>query len=212
MSHNNHKLCFHRDNTILETIERFGVLDTKQIAALITPHLKYGYKVVQRRMLALYKAGRVRRYAPAKNLPYVYYIDRKPKQIEHKIAVIWGYIYVARHLLRKYEHIAGIKFEDDYGVLRADGFLTVRNDFTGKLRFYFVEADLSNNPFDKVQKYNTLYQNGCYITKDWYAEASRFPAILVLTHRVGAVQRKAEVENRNNLEFIVFSLDYDIDK
>lgn len=206
---NNQKKCFLRDNTIIEYIDYFGVLNTKQIYALVALHQTSGYRIVQRRMKSLVKRKKVK---VIKDSPYVYYIDKKLKFVEHRIMTNWGYIFIKLYLLDKFEQIVGFSVEDDYGILRSDGFVTIKNPFTNKYRFIFIETDLSNNAFDKIKKYNQLYANELYITKDWYKIADRFPEVLILTHRITTVKNKIIVENKYGLEFKVYDIKEVLDK
>lgn len=209
LSLNNQKKCFLRDNTIIEYIDYFGVLNTKQIYALVALHQTSGYRIVQRRMKSLVKRKKVK---VIKDSPYVYYIDKKLKFVEHRIMTNWGYIFIKLYLLDKFEQIVGFSVEDDYGILRSDGFVTIKNPFTNKYRFIFIETDLSNNAFDKIKKYNQLYANELYTTKDWYKIADRFPEVLILTHRITTVKNKIIVENKYGLEFKVYDIKEVLDK
>ena len=206
---NNQKKCFLRDNIIMEYIDYFGVLNTKQIYTLVALHQTSGYRIVQRRMKSLVKRKKVK---VIKDSPYVYYIDKKLKFVEHRIMTNWGYIFIKLYLLDKFEQIVGFSVEDDYGILRSDGFVTIKNPFTNKYRFIFIETDLSNNTFDKIKKYNQLYANELYTTKDWYKIADRFPEVLILTHRITTVKNKIIVENKYGLEFKVYDIKEVLDK
>ena len=206
---NNQKKCFLRDNNIIEYIDYFVVLNTKQIYALVALHQTSGYRIVQRRMKSLVKRKKVK---VIKDSPYVYYIDKKLKFVEHRIMTNWGYIFIKLYLLDKFEQIVGFSVEDDYGILRSDGFVTIKNPFTNKYRFIFIETDLSNNAFDKIKKYNQLYANELYTTKDWYKIADRFPEVLILTHRITTVKNKIIVENKYGLEFKVYDIKEVLDK
>ncbi|MFA7203724.1 MAG: hypothetical protein WC188_08475, partial [Candidatus Caldatribacteriota bacterium] len=73
-------------------------------------------------------------------------------------------------------------------------------------------TDLSNNAFDKIKKYNQLYANELYTTKDWYKIADRFPEVLILTHRITTVKNKIIVENKYGLEFKVYDIKEVLDK
>jgi hypothetical protein len=184
-------------------------LNTKQIYALVALHQTSGYRIVQRRMKSLVKRKKVK---VIKDSPYVYYIDKKLKFVEHRIMTNWGYIFIKLYLLDKFEQIVGFSVEDDYGILRSDGFVTIKNPFTNKYRFIFIETDLSNNTFDKIKKYNQLYVNELYTTKDWYKIADRFPEVLILTHRITTVKNKIIVENKYGLEFKVYDIKEVLDK
>ena len=77
--------------------------------------------------------------------------------------------------------------------------------------FMFIEADLSNNEFDKVQKYNEYYkeyykEKNLHEETDWYELASGFPRIVVLTHRRKLVEGKINKDNEYGLEFEVLDL------
>ncbi len=144
--------------------------------------------------------------------PYIYYTkwDKSFIQVQHRIATVWGYIYIFLLCLKPYEKIVKFTYEDNYDILRSDGFIGIKNVFTKKYRFMFIEADISNNKFDKIKKYNLLYSQQKKYLHDtntwWLSLTNKFPTILILTHRPKLVNNKLATENINNLKFKV--IDY----
>jgi hypothetical protein len=158
-------------------------------------------------MPKLLTKNRVKLIKISKDQPYIYYTETKPKQLEHKIMTNWAYIYTKYNLLKQYEQIVDFSTKEDYGFLKPDGFITIKNMFTNKYKFIFIETDLSNNNFDKIVKYNKLYSEKRYVTKSWHNIASGFPLILIITHRRKLVKNKIIIDNNKNLEFKVVDLD-----
>src|SRR5690554_6929799 len=111
---NNQQICYYRDNTIIELLSTFGVLNTKQLHYLVTyNNKKNGYKIIQRRMSKLVKQKKVK--ANKNYKPYIYYTkwDKSFIQVQHRIATVWGYIYISLLCLKPYEKIVKFTYEDN---------------------------------------------------------------------------------------------------
>ncbi len=163
------------------------------------------------------KGGRLKRFRPTIEEPYIYYAaaSQKKAQYEHQVAVNWVYIWFMR-TLQSWEKLYRFDYAQNYGVLECDGFVTKRNTWTGEHWFYFVEVEVANHsPFDKVAKYNRLYEEEKYIDWWWAPLASGFPKILIvcaehkrmLEAKRAVDQDKAQRGDEEGLEFVVRSLD-----
>lgn len=206
---NNHQKGFRRVRDIVEAVERHGVLDAEQIECLIYRGVKSGQRQAQRKLKKLHDANRLRRDRLAVDEPYHYYVA-KMQQARHRLATNWIYLWMQGNL-KNWEQLHSWEYEPDYKILRADAMAAVKNKVTGKFLFYFIEADLSHNPFDKVKKYNDLYASERYAGSWWVRLADRFPAIIVATEvesRLKTIQRAIDEENVHGLEFRTHLLDH----
>lgn len=204
-----HAKGYYRDNAILTAIERHLVLDTDQIRSMFFNDIKNGRRIAQRRLQSLYEHKRVNRGRDSMYTPCYYYMGKKINQVEHTLAVNWIYVWF-KSQLKSWEQVTKFDREIDYKILRADGFLGIKNTISNKHKFYFIEADISENPFDKVQKYNILYESGKYLGLHWAKLTDRFPAIQIVTYsisRLKDIHKYIDQENHNGLEFKVMTFD-----
>lgn len=204
----NHQKGYFRDSNILRAVQSYEMLDTEQIRLLYFLGLKYGRRIAQKRLLSLCKRGRLKRGRESMDHPYYYYIGKRCLQIEHKLGTNWVRLWI-EHRLKSWESIHSFEYEQDYGILRADGLVAIKNKMTGAFRFCFVEFDnaMSGNQFDKVEKYNRLFEKQPVAW--WVKLTDRFPAIIVVTTslaRVQVIREKIKQENVNGLEFHVYEL------
>ncbi|WP_051534132.1 replication-relaxation family protein [Desulfitibacter alkalitolerans] len=201
----NHKKGYLRDRRILEAINKHGVLDTDQIEVLFFNGIKNSKRIAQKRLLKLYETKKIKRGRDIPGAPFYYYSGKKSDQLDHLLSVNWVYIWTMANL-RSWEQLLSFEYEQDYRILRCDCFVGISNAVTKENKFYFVEVDLGSNPFDKVSKYNNLYQSGEYSGAWWVPKTNRFPAILVVTNsknRKTNIEELIKKENTNNLEFNV---------
>jgi hypothetical protein len=144
------------------------------------------------------------------NEPYFYYTNKRPGQIHHALGVSWAYTWFMLSL-NSWEKFHSFEREIKlYKILRPDGFVAIRNVFTNEFRFCFIELDIaeSGNPFKKVELYNSLYSSEGYISSWWAPLTKRFPTIIIITTgSVNKINEKIKNENKNGLEFKVYSLD-----
>jgi hypothetical protein len=173
-----------------------GALDLYQIKHLYFPSIR----TARRRMEILAKKKGVNRVRPSIDLPYHYWVGRKPGQLEHRIGTNYARLYLDEGL-KSWETKHSWEYEPQYyDILRPDGFMAIKNTTTNKLKCLFVEFDRCFDPFDKVQKYNELYANGGFVGAWWAKLVDRFPAILVVSEDVGRAQKQLK-NNKHNLEF-----------
>jgi hypothetical protein len=197
---------------VLETIQKFGCLTREQVELMHFAKIKNSTIVCQRRLKALYDKRKLtgldrERYSISE--PYIYWVGKRPKQVEHVLGVNWALLWLLTKRT-KWEKIAKIEREDKYSMLRSDGFFIKKNNVTGACVMYYIEFDnaRSGNDFNKVKLYNELYDSNEWTKKWWARYATGFPSVLVVTNgRTERISERIERENRNGLEFIVKSLD-----
>lgn len=197
-----------RDKLILQAIEKCHVLDTEQIWAIFFNQMKYGQRKAQERLQKLYERGCLKRDR-IRQEPFFYYIEKRPGQPAHQLGVNWIKIWL-QHKCRSWEKIHSFSYEQDYKILRTDGFAAIKNIVNGNLKFYFIEMDRGTNTFDKVQKYCDLYENEKYQGWWWVALTERFPPVLVVTtslSRKESIEQLITEKNIAGLEFQVSLLD-----
>ena len=197
-----------RDKKIVQAVEEWTVLDADQIRCMFFSGMAYGKRKTQERLLSLYRAERLQRGRQG-DKPYYYYLGDKPGMVKHQLAVNWVRLWLQTSL-PSWEKIHSWSYEQDYKTLRCDSFVSIKNTMTGKFRFMFIELDRGTNAFDKIEKYNKLYESGKYDTWWWVKLTERFPAIQVVTvspARYRLIQGKIEAENKSGLEFKVSLLD-----
>lgn len=197
---------YSRDKRILQEIEERGALSTEQVAVSMFKG-KEALKKCQQRLKKLSDNKRVKRVKV--NNGFVYFVDKKPGQMEHLLGINWVYIWLKK-TMNKWEQWWYWQYEMVYPNLRCDGFAGIKNTFTGETKFYFVELDRSNNLWDKTVKYNDLYESGGYEGSFWVTHAKVFPTILCVTEsasRKALIERSVKEENRNGLNFRVMLLE-----
>ena len=193
---NNHQLCYRRDSEVLLSINEMGALDLYQIKHLHFPSIR----TARRRMEVLAEKKKVNRIRPSIDQPYYYFVGKKPSQLEHRVGTNYARMYM-RDKLKAFEFHSWEYEPGQYmPVLRPDGFLAMKNQVTKKLNCYFIEFDRAYNPFDKVEKYNELYETARYKGTWWVDAVDRFPAIIVVSENIDRAQ-KAMKANKNGLEF-----------
>lgn len=204
----NHALGSQRDKRLVDLIQSRMALDTEQVRVIAFKDMPSGRRKAQERLQKLCARQRVKRLRLAPNEPYIYFIGKRHGRLEHLIAINWIYIWV-EHGLKGWETLQRWEYEFDHGILQADGFAVIKNTVTDDLRFLFIEMDRSDNEFDKVGKYNDLYESENY---SWWGQyAKRFPPVLVVTTSMARLKRIQEAigrDNRNGLQFEVYPLDY----
>lgn len=205
----NHKKCYLRDNAIMEMIARREVLNTEQIYLLFFRGLNDGYRITQKRLKSLYERKQINRNRESFSEPFYYFTGKRSAQVNHKLGINWVYVWLNVHL-KNWEEMFCFAPEQDYGILRTDALAGIKNTVTGRVKFHFVEFDNSWNNFDKVTKYNSLYDSGRYRSWWWVDYADRFPAVLIVTtnpKRQRAILERVKKENVCGLEFQVRLLD-----
>jgi hypothetical protein len=202
-----------RDRRILLTIEEYQALDALQIQTMFFAKkedgkpFQQGQRKAQERLLALHRQGKLNRKKV--NDIYAYYLDKQPGMIKHLIDTNWVRLWL-KQTLSSWEKLQSWTYENDYKILRCDGFAAIKNNMTGKFRFLFIEMDRGTNDFDKIEKYNKLFESEKLNKAWWFDLTERFPPVQVVTlypDRKKLIQRKIEAHNSNGLEFRIILLD-----
>jgi hypothetical protein len=197
-----------RDRRILEAIAERQALDADQVRALFFGRMEYGQRKAQERLQKLFATEKIRRDETVK--PFAYFAGEKSAQLTHRLGVNWARIWL-EYGCSTWEKLHSFSYEQDYGVLRADGFAAIKNTVSGKFHFAFVEYDRSiSNAFDKAAKYCKLFDSGKYSSWWWVELTDRFPPVLVVTTspaRKGKILEAIKKENSAGLEFRVMLLD-----
>lgn len=205
----NHKKGSHRDRELYSLLESQVALNTEQIWLLL---FKNNCKrIVQRRLKKLVENKKISRFRVSLDESYVYYVNRKPGQLEHVLGVSWAFTWI-NLTLNSMEKLHCFDREvKDYKLIRPDAFVGIKNLWFDSYSFYFIEIDIveSGNDFSlKVKKYQELYNSESYVNMWWVPLSKRFPVIIVITTgRVKTIQEKINKENVNGLEFRIYSLD-----
>lgn len=199
-----------RDNLLLQTIEDWRVLNTQQVQAMFFNKMKYGKRKSQDVLLRLHRRGKLNR-SRGDDCYYYYLTGKPPGMIKHLLATNWVRLWFQQQC-PSWERLHSWVYEQDYKILRADGFAAVKNVMTGKYRFTFVEMDRATNSFNKVQIYNKLFdhQDKHLLHWWWFALTEVFPTILIVTTSPtskNAIQGQIEALNKNKLVITVELLD-----
>jgi len=199
---------YHRARNILFQIEDYKIMSIAQVIQLYFPFAT-GRRKAQEVLLKLHRKGKLERWRGEEG--YCYSLEPKTGRADHTVLVNWCRIWFEKRL-KSWEGIHRFVYEDDYGFLRSDAFVAIKNKTTGKLKFWFVEADLSKNKFDKVSKYNKLLEqiNQGKLERWWIKLTDGFPWILVVTTtqaRKEKILSHIAEENKHGLEFRVYTLD-----
>ena len=200
---NNRKHGKERDSKILLTLEQWECCDTQMLSSLLFPDVYHKLRKCQERMKKLFDAGKVQRWKGEDG--FVYSLEEQRGRWKHKLMANWVRTWLTS-TCKQWEKIHSFEYEQDYGFLRADGLVVIKNNITGKFRFIFLEIDRATNAFDKVPKYNKLLQEQHKYDRWWMKVAENFPDILVVTTTEARRQKILEhvkAENENKLVFDV---------
>lgn len=202
MKTNQRKLGYCRDNAILKAIDDYGALETEQVRALHFP-FPAGLRKAQQRLKKLFDKRRIDRDRIGE--VYAYWRDKRPGLIKHLIGTNWIRLWFEKRL-KSWEKLHSWEYEQDYGVLRCDGFAAIKNLATGKYSFYFIEFDRGTNAMDKIEKYNYLYSSGGYGGRWWVKLTNKFPTVLIVTltaTRAKEIHERIRHDNKEGLRFEV---------
>lgn len=170
--------------------------------------------MAQGRLKKLHEGKSLKRGRLSLDQPFFYYLDKRPGQLEHRLAVNWVYVWFLKVKAKKgWEKLHSFEWEVPYElIVRPDGFAAIKNLAYGTLTFYFVELDIaeSGNAFDKVQRYNKLYKSRKFMDYWWGSHATGFPSIIVVTtteRKKKTIIDKVSQGNESDLDFQVYTLD-----
>lgn len=208
LSQNPKQKGLQRDRRILLGLEGHQALTRSQIQALYFHSMAQGKRKAQERLQRLHLTGRVNRSKGA-DQDYIYYLGDRPGMLDHLVGVNWIRLWLRRQL-HSWEVLQSWQYEQEYKVLRCDGFAAIKNTVTGKYKFLYIENDRGTNVWDKVQKYNRLFEKEGYSGSWWVKLTDRFPPVLVATTgaaRVKRIRESIERDNTHGLEFRVYVLE-----
>jgi hypothetical protein len=179
------------------------VLDTQLIRVLFFP-FKTGLRKSQQVLLKLHTAGKIGRWKHESG--YVY--GSKSGRWEHRLMVNYVRTWF-KIITQGWASVHSWIYEPDYTFIRADSLVTLKTDHGFRFAFIEVERASDKNRFNKVQKYNALYEavnSGKYQESFWVKMGSVFPEthIICLTEeRKKIALRRVQEDNRNGLDFVV---------
>lgn len=152
----NYQIVTKRDTELLELIEKLRVIDLFVADTMIFTNTK-GTRVAQRRLTTLVEYKKLKRWRPNQISPYVYYLGRKPSNIDHAILLSR---FVA-HLKLLDADILKIKRELLIGEgIRIDLFIAYK--LNNKNYISIVECENTKNFNDKYKKLEEYYLNNSY--------------------------------------------------
>ncbi|MDA8212134.1 MAG: hypothetical protein M0021_09695 [Clostridia bacterium] len=196
---------YSRDKAILKMIEEWGVTDAHQVRLMLFFDIQSSQRKSQERLRKLALKGSVNRWRAEEGY-LLYSLGDKNAMSAHLEGINWVRVWLEK-TKRSWEKVHCFLYEQNYGVLRCDAFVAVKNTVTGQFRFYFIEMDRSpGNKFDKVTKYCQLFRQGGYEDRWWVELTDKFPTILTVTT---SVPRKEKIlqhiaeENTEGLNFDV---------
>lgn len=113
-------------------------------------------QTAQRRLNKMYDDKLIKRFRSSISENYIYYTDKKPKQVEHTLYLSKLYTYWRS---QKWE-ILKFKREIVLGNIRPDAIAIINRD--NEITTYLVEVEISNNPIGKKLKaYEEFYISDC---------------------------------------------------
>lgn len=192
-----------RDQKIIHTVEDWKIVDAQMIRALHFNTLLWGQRKAQERLYKLFQRGKLQRAKG--NEGYTYFTEPQGRA-EHLLMLNWVRVWIVSKL-KAWERLHCFVYEDDYKTVRPDAFVAIKNTITGQFRFLFIELDRTHsNKFDKVPKYNNLFQTDGYQGRWWVELTDKFPPILIVTtttNREEKILQHVQEENTNGLAFKV---------
>lgn len=156
-----------RDRRITRFIETFGCATTRQLHGLFFSDVSL--RRCQQRLARLVEQKRLARDRDYLSTDFLYYLVKKPREIEHMLARVDYYISLCSRF-----KLCEFTPEFSYGGLRADAYYEIWKN--GDAVPYFLEVQLSPR-FDQ-QKYESLYYLGA-----WRERWHEFPPVVVLSDR-----------------------------
>lgn len=160
-----------RDRRIIRFIEDFKIATTSQIYELF---FGTSNRRCRQRLKELCNQGHMSRERGCVSMEYIYFIGKKPAQIEHHMTRAQFYITADREF-----ELSDFQPEYTIGKCRADAYFEVKS--FGHYFPAFLEVQLSGG-FDQ-QKYETLFNSGL-----WLERWRTFPLIVVVTNRALSIK------------------------
>lgn len=193
-----------RDKAILRMVEEWGVMNAHQIRLMRFNDIASSQRKAQERLRKLTLNGPLNRLRTEEG--YLYSLGDINATSRHTENTNWIRIWF-EYNLKSWEKLHCFLYEQDYGILRTDAFVAIKNTITGQFRFWFVETDLSHsNKFDKVKKYNKLFEKGGYADRWWVDLTEKFPTILVVTTSITRKEKILEHIAEENAAGLCFDV------
>lgn len=151
-----YEILTERDKKIIELIEILRVVDVFTIDSILFQNTK-GNRVCQRRLSTLAEFNRIKRYRPNQISPYIYYLGRRPGNIEHTLLVshFVAYLYLLGaeilKIKREYLITEGIRID-----------LFVAYKLNNKNYISIIEVENTKSFDKKYQKLEEYYLSGAY--------------------------------------------------
>lgn len=140
-----------RDSEILDFLE-ICPSDSFTVQKLFFPSIR----TAQRRLNKLYDAKLIKRYRSHVTDGYIYYLNKKPLQVEHTLYVSKLYVY----FIQKGYKILKFKPTPVLGNIIPDAIAVL--EINGEIKTYLVEVEISNNSISqKLKNYNEFYLRDC---------------------------------------------------
>lgn len=188
-----------RDGRVGAILGAFRSLTREQIQILLFD-FPTGKTKCRQRLAALTRAGKVKRGRSDLTRAYCYWLagGEKPKQMEHLLLRNWVIVRLLPRLL-----YCDTEYITPY--VRPDALLIT----TGGV--FFLEAQRNVAKFDKVPKYEALFQDhAAWVSGSWagIGQKKQFPSVLVITDgSAEALRNRIEADSTLGLRFKVYSLE-----
>lgn len=145
-----------RDKKILELTEQLKVVDVFVIDTMLFKTTKTN-RVAQRRLTNLYEFKRIKRWRMNQISPYIYFLGKRPKNIEHSLLMSYFIAYLdklgadIKKIKREWLITEGIRID-----------LFVAYELNDKNYISIVEIENTKSFQDKYDKLEEYYLTGSY--------------------------------------------------
>jgi hypothetical protein len=156
-----------RDQRMLKFTEDFHIARTRDLWQLAFSDTSL--RRCQQRLTTLVKQKRIKRYRDYVAQDYLYYVGKKPDQVEHDLLRVEVFLKLKKHDLQEF------KPEYTCGHLRSDGYFEIGDDP------WFLEIQLSSG-FNQ-EKYEALYRR-----LDWRELWPEFPNVMVIAAKAITIE------------------------
>lgn len=209
----NRELGRKRDGETVAAVEAVGSLAREQVQMLLFGSGKMARKKCQERLKVLTDRKKLKRGRCDVTDSYIYWLDKKPGHIEHRILLNWVYIAARAQGFTVKAYIT--EYYTGEQSVQPDALLVLADGSRYIPLFIEMQRVCNNSIFDKVPKYTDYFLSELWMEKEWPEKTEngrkRFNRILVVTD--GGEKEKAKLEqtindhNKKGLRFIVAALD-----
>lgn len=194
----------YRDRLICEAVSKMRCLSTEQVRILFFNNLKIESAKRQSKHRLLILSGgtkdnprdkKLNRFRAIKDESYVYF-NKKYEQIEHIVYMNWMFLWYLNQSDLQIKHLEYEK--KNFEIVRPDIYIVTYNPFKFEYDSICFEMDYTtSNDFDKVKKYNLLYEKK--VADEWTIKCNKFPQIIIATmnkRRLINIQDRIRKENK----------------